>query len=348
MSEPFTVGLTCDFLAPDGTLTYRDIGLDLLRSDPAVAFRFMDRHPMLLAPGHLRGCDAVISLGPRWTAESLRGVERLALVARFGVGHDAVDLAACTRADVAVTIAAGAVNFSLAESIVAWMLALSHRVLEKDRLLREGRWGDKDRTMGCELRDRTLGIVGLGGIGGALVAMLRPFGMKPPLACDPFTLPARAVELGVSLVPLERLLREADFVSINCPLNDKTRNLVGRAELALMKPDAFLINTARGGIVDEEALAEALRAGRIRGAAIDVFAVEPAGADHPLAKLGNVLLAPHAIGWTDELFRDIGRMACSAALRVARGEVPEGVVNREVLERPGFVAKLARLRKARS
>lgn len=342
MSDRFSVGFTCDFLAPDGTQTYRDIGLDLLRSDPSVAFRFMERHPMHLAPEHLHGLDAVVSMAPRWTRESLKGVDRLALVARFGVGYDMVDLAACTEADVAVTIASGAVDHSLAEAVIAWMLALGHRVREKDALLREGRWSEKVRTMGGELRDRTLGIVGLGGIGGKLVALLRSFGMKPPLASDPFAAPARAAELGVTLVPLERLLRESDFVSIHCPLNDDTRNLIGRAELALMKPGAFLINTARGGIVDEEALVEALRARRIAGAAVDVFAVEPAGADHPLAKLDNVLLAPHAIGWTDELFRDIGRMACRSVLRVAHGEVPGGVVNREVLFRPGFQAKLAR------
>jgi phosphoglycerate dehydrogenase-like enzyme len=274
----------------------------------------------------------VISLAPRYTAESLQGVERLVAIVRFGVGYDMVDVAACTRADVLLCITSGAVNHSVAEATITWMLALSHRVFVKDRLTREGRWTERALHTGTELRDRTLGVVGIGGIGGRLVEMLRGFGMKPPLAFDPYTPAQRAAELGVTLVSLERLMKESDFVSINCPLNDQTRNLIGRDHLALMKPGAFLINTARGGIVNEEALIETLRDRRIAGAAMDVFASEPVKSGHPLAQLDNVILAPHCIAWTDELFRDIGQMACRITAAISRGEVPPGVVNRDVLE----------------
>ncbi len=338
----FVVGLTRDFLAPDGTLAYRDIGLDLLDAEPGIERRFLETSPAVMRPEDLRGLDAVISLGPRYAPSSLAGAERLLAIVRFGVGYDLVDVPACTAADVAVVITAGAVNRSMAEAILAWMLALGHRVVEKDRLVREGRWGEKAAFMGGELRDRTLGIVGLGGIGRTLAEMVRGLGMKRTLAHDPYAPPEQAAAAGVDLVPLERLLRESDYVSINCPLNDETRGLIGRDRLALMKPGAFLINTARGGIVDEAALAEALRSGRLAGAAVDVFESEPADGRHPLAGIGTTILAPHAIGWTHELFRDIGRAACLAARALARGEVPPGVVNREVLDRGGFRKKFAR------
>ena len=168
--------------------------------------------------------------------------------------------------------------------------------------------------------------------------------MKKVLAFDPFTSSKRAAEIGVQLATLEEVLTESDFVSIHCPLNEQTRKLIGQKELALLRPEAFLINTARGGIVDEAALIDALKSGRIAGAAIDVFESEPVISPHPLAELDNVILAPHSIAWTHELFRDIGQMACNMALDISRGKVPIGVVNKEVVERPGFQTKLNRFR----
>ena len=198
--------------------------------------------------------------------------------------------------------------------------------------------------MGRELRDRTFGAIGMGGIGRATVGLLGGFGMKTPLAFDPFLDAEAAKRLGVRPVTLDELLAEADFVSIHCPLNESTRSLIGAREIALMRPDAYLINTSRGGIVDEDALFEALQGGRIAGAALDCFAEEPVVAPHRFGRLDNVLLAPHCIAWTHELFRDIGRAACRGMLDLAVGARPRGVVNPEVFERPGFLAKWARLR----
>ncbi len=197
--------------------------------------------------------------------------------------------------------------------------------------------------MGTELRDRTLGVIGFGGIGRALVKLLAGFGMNPPLVYDPFVDAADATRLGVQSVSLDELLAESDFVSIHCPLNENTRNLIGARELARMKLTAYLINTARGGIVDEAALAAALRENRIAGAAIDCFVGEPLTAPPVFASLDNVLLAPHCIAWTDELFRDIGRAVCRGMLDLAEGRVPKGVVNREVLERESFREKWKRI-----
>jgi phosphoglycerate dehydrogenase-like enzyme len=343
MKHVFNVGLTHDFLC-DGKLVYRDIGLSVLDAAPEIAYRFFERHEAAVRPEQLSGFDAVISLTPRYTRESLAGAEHLTAIIRFGVGYDSVDVQACTDAGVLLCITAGAVNHSVAEATLAWMLALSHRVLIKDRILRSGEWSKRSNHMGCELRDRTLGVVGLGGIGAKLLELTRGFQMKAPLVFDPFTSAQRAKDLGATLVPLERLLRESDFVSIHCPLTEQTRGLIGRRELALMRDDAFLINTARGGVVDETALIECLTARRIAGAAIDVFESEPVGAGHPLAELENVILAPHSISWTDELFRDIGRMACGAAVELSRGRLPAGIVNREVLERSNFQQKLKSLK----
>ncbi len=197
--------------------------------------------------------------------------------------------------------------------------------------------------MGCELRDRVLGVIGLGGIGKALIKLLDGFGMARPLAHDPFVSAEDAALMGVRLVELDELLASADFVSLHCPLTDQTRNLIGARELGLMKPRAYLINTARGGIVDEDALFAALRDRRLAGAAIDCFAEEPVVSPHRFGEFENVLLAPHCIAWTDELFRDVGRTVCRGIVALYRRQRPEGVVNPEVFDRPGFREKWARL-----
>ncbi|MDB5309079.1 MAG: Hydroxypyruvate reductase [Gemmataceae bacterium] len=343
--RPFRVALTGDFQHPDGRPKYCDIGLGVFEGTGVEVDPFA-RHFPEIAADQLAGANGVIVLTPRVTAASLTDTPDLLAVGRFGVGYDGVDVAACTAADVLLFVAAGAVDRPVAEATVGWMIALSHHVRVKDQLVREGRWDDRSRYMGSELRDRTLGVVGFGGIGRTLVTLLAGFGMKPPLVYDPFVTPADATRLGVSLVPLDGLLAEADFVSIHCPLTEQTRNLIAARELGLMKPTAYLLNTARGGIVDEEALEAALREDRIAGAALDCFVGEPLAVPSRFAGFDNVLLAPHAIAWTDELFRDIGRAACGGMLDLSRGRLPRGVINPEVLDRPGFRAKWKRLSEA--
>jgi len=340
--KPFRAAFTADFRDPSGTVTYRDIGLDEL-VDSSIEVEFFARHLPEIATYQLAGPNGVIVLSPRVTANSLAACPELLAIARFGVGYDSVDVPACTAADVLLFIASGAVDRSVAEATVGWMIDLTHHTRTKDRLGREARWDLRGKFMGTELRDRTLGVVGFGGIGRALVKLLAGFGMKPTLVYDPYLSAVDATRHGVTSVPLDRVLFESDFVSIHCPLTDETRDLVGERELGMMKPTAYLINTARGGIVDEAALDAALRARKIAGAAIDCFDNEPLSAPPPFADLDNVLLAPHCIAWTDELFRDIGRAVCRGMLDLARGRVPAGVVNREVLDRPGFQAKWKRL-----
>ncbi|MCE9629096.1 MAG: dehydrogenase [Planctomycetia bacterium] len=337
--NPFRVALTGDFYHADGRPQYDDFGLGVFAEHPHVEVTRFERHASEITADQLRGAQGVVVMSPRVTRASLQHADGLLAVGRFGVGYDGVDVAACTAANVLAMIAAGAVNHSMAEATVAWMLALTHHVTAKDRLVREGRWHDRPAFMGCELRDRTLGIVGFGGIGRTLVPMLAGFQMREPVVFDPFVGPEAVAAGGGRAVSLHELLETADFVSINCPLTDATRGLVGPAQLARMKPTAYLLNLARGGIVDEEALLAAVRERRIAGAALDCFAVEPAEDVKRFEGLDTLLLAPHAIGWTNELFRDIGRTACQGMLDLSLGRRPQGVLNPELFDRAEFLDK---------
>src|SRR5262249_39167503 len=176
------VALTADFFDSAGQRQYRDIGLSVLEREPEMSWRPLNEQAPEIGPQQLAGAQAVLVLAPRVTAQSLSPSGHLLAVARFGVGFDNVDVAACTAADVVLTIAAGAVDRPMAEATLCWLLALTHHVRIKDRLVREGRWHDRNHYMGCELRERTLGVVGFGGIGRALVRLFSGFGMNAPLA----------------------------------------------------------------------------------------------------------------------------------------------------------------------
>jgi phosphoglycerate dehydrogenase-like enzyme len=339
----FKVALTNDFFLPDGSTRYADIGLSVLKACGQIEWAGFPEHRNPIGSDQLTGANGVIVLTPSVTAQTVSQSHDLLAVGRFGVGYDAVDVEACTQADVVVFITVGAVDRSVAEATVGWMIALGHHLRMKDDLVRRGHWEERSRYMGRELRDRTLGVIGLGGIGRATVGLLSGFGMRTPLAFDPYIDQRAAKDAGVRLVVLDELLAESDFVSIHCPLTLETRGLIGRRELALMKPDAYLINTARGGIVDEDAVYDALANRRIAGAALDCFAEEPVTRPHRFGELDNVLLAPHSIAWTGELFRDIGRAVCQGMVDLSLGNVPRGVVNPRVLDCPGFQEKWARV-----
>jgi phosphoglycerate dehydrogenase-like enzyme len=340
----FRVALTGDFFAPDGSTKYPDIGLSVFEGHGHLEWFKFREHRAAIGADQLEGANGVIVLTPTVTAQTVSQGRDLLAIGRFGVGYDAVDVPACTEADVVVFITAGAVDRSVAEATIGWMIALTHHFRMKDILVRTGRWDERSRYMGRELRDRTFGAVGMGGIGRAAVGLLSGFGMKTPIAFDPYLDPRTAEGLGVRLVGLDELMAEADFVSIHCPLSDQTRGLIGKRELAMMKPNAYLINTARGDIVDEDALCDVLTHDRIAGAALDCFAEEPVIRPHRFGALDNVLLAPHSIAWTVELFRDIGRSVCQGMLDLSLGKPPRGAINPQVFNRPGFQEKWTRIR----
>ena len=336
----FRVGLTRDFLNAEGKLNY-EIGLELFAENPNIEYEFFSDFTPEVTPGQIADFDAVISLMPRYTKDSFAGVKRLTAIARCGVGYDMVDLEACSENDILCFITPQGVRRPVAVSVLTFVLSLSSRLLEKDALIRAGKWDEKTDYMGWGVTGKTIGSVGLGGIAREFFKLARPLDISM-IACDPFVSEKEARELGVAKVDLQTLLRQSDFLCINVPLARETHHLIGEKELGLMKPSAFLINTARGPIVDQKALTKALQERKIRGAALDVFETEPIDPSDQLLKLDNVILSPHGIAWTDEMFRGMGEADVRGILEIAKGRVPESVVNTDVLERAGFKKKLAR------
>lgn len=240
----------------------------------------------------LADADAVIvRSGTRITREALEQATRLRVIGRAGVGVDNIDVEAATERGIAVLNAPSGNTISAAELAFALLLALVRRVPAADRSMKAGEW-DRRSFGGIELYGKTLGLVGAGRIGAAVAQRARAFGMRV-IAYDPYLQADRAAELEIELVPLDTLLTRADVISLHVPLTDATRNLIGEAELRKMKPRSFLVNAARGGVVNEAALCRALSEGWIAGAALDVFEKEPPPPDHPLRSLPNVVLTPH-------------------------------------------------------
>jgi len=341
MAEAFRIGVTRDFLTPDGKVSFGDIGLGLFDEAAAqgVSWQFLDGHAPELAPEHIAGYDALLVMAPRISAATLESNTRLAVLARFGVGYDSVDVPACTANGVALTITPDGVRRPVAVSAITLLLALSHKLLIKDRLTREGRWAEKLAYNGQGVTGRTVGVVGLGNIGLEICMLARPFEMRV-LGYDPVPRTDDPRMEDVTLTPLDELLAEADYVIVCCALNAATHHLINAARLARLKPTAYLINVGRGPLVDEAALIDTLAAGRIQGAGLDVFEQEPVDPANPLLKMDNVIVNPHAICWTDELFKGNGYSACRSILEVAAGREPATVVNREVLAGAAFQAKL--------
>lgn len=334
----YRVGLTRDFVRDDGSLAFPDIGLDAFDANPHLTWEYLPEPAAELRREDADRFDALLVLQPKVSRDTVRGVERLKVVARFGVGYDNVDVVACTEAGVAVTITPDAVRRPVATAAIGYLLALSHRLLIKDRLTREGRWADRSNHMGIGLVGRTLGIVGYGNIGREIARLAAPFDLRI-VASDPFV--TSSPDSNVELVALDRLLADSDFVVVVCPLTPETHHLIGPAQLTMMKPSAFLINVARGPIVDQAALTAALHDGALLGAGLDVFETEPIAADDPLVAMDNVILTPHAVAWTDEIFRDNGRSAIRSIGALLSGQIPPYVINPEALKTARAEAWLA-------
>ncbi len=345
MENTFQIGVTRDFIGPDGRMTYKDIGLGLLDRESACSYRFFDEHKTPVAPEQVADCDAVLALTPGWTSETFaNAADRLLIVARFGVGYDMCDVASLTANNVLLTITPGATDQPVAGGVLAMMLALSRRLFTKDRLVRAGRWHERSNYMGTDISGKTLGIVGFGGAGKRLRKLVAPFVMQV-VAYDPILHESVFEENGVMrATTLEELFASSDYVSIHCPLNDSTKGLVDRRLFDLMKPTAYFFNAARGPIVNESDLIDALKSGRIAGAGIDCFEQEPPATDNPLLGMDNVILTPHAVCWTEECFTAIGESAVRSILSVMRGEAPFGLLNPEVLEQKGFRQKQQSMR----
>lgn len=257
--------------------------------------------------------DGVICGDDRFTERVLLAAPRLRVLAKWGTGIDSIDRAACARLGIAVRNTPNAFSEPVADTTLGYMLCFARRLPWMDRAMRDGAW---QKLPGFALRERTLGIVGLGNVGRAVARRAAAFGMRV-LAADPARPPAELVDaLGVELVDQTTLLRESDFVSLHCDLNPSSHHLIDAAALALMRPDAVLINTARGPVVDEAALVAVLRAGQIGGAALDVFEQEPLPADSPLLHMENVMLAPHNSNSSPEAWERVHRNTVERLLEV--------------------------------
>lgn len=270
----------------------------------------------------------VIAGNDHFTADVIAAARRLRVISRWGIGVDAVDVSAATRHGVVVTNTPRLTADGVADLTFGLIMALARRIPEANRLVHAGGWGDVE---GVNVWQKCLGIVGFGAIGQAVARRARGFDMRV-LAYDVRRDEVTASGLATDYVPLDELLREADFVSIHASLTEQSRGMIGARELALMKPGAFLINAARGAIVDENAVVQALRENRIAGAALDVHWEEPLPRNHPLMTLDNCILTPHIGSHTIETARAVNAAAAQNLLDVLQGRRPRNVVNPEVYE----------------
>ena len=302
-----------------------DAGIALLASSPEI-------HVVNLAGKSREELEAALATAEalivrsetKVTAEMIAKAPNLKVVARAGIGVDTIDVAAATKRGIAVMNAPGANTVSAAEHAIALLLSLLRHIPEAAETMKQGGW-DRKRFEGSELRGKTLGVVGLGRIGGYVAQVAHAFGMTI-IAYDPFVAPQRAVELQARLLPIEQLLQEADIITLHVALTDETRHLLNAARLKLMKPTAFLVNTARGELVDEQALVAAVKEKRIGGAAIDVFAEEPLPKDSPLRGLERVLLTPHLAASTSEAQKRVAIEICTAVREaLLRGDLSTAI-----------------------
>jgi len=252
------------------------------------------------------------------------------VVGRFGVGYDNIDVAAASERKIPVVYTPGVNSLAVAEYTMGFILSLAKRMVLWDEALKEGKWSLRLEVQNVNLEGKTLGIIGLGNIGKRVSAMAQAFRMKV-VAYDPFVGASSAGEVGARLVPLDDLLRTSDFITIHAPLDEGTRGLISRDRLKLLKKGAMLVNTARGPIVDLDALYEALNDGRISRAALDVFPEEPPDFNHPIFRHPNFYGAPHVAALSTETLQEMGRVVAEGVVDVLKGSSPKFIVNPEVL-----------------
>jgi len=272
--------------------------------------------------GYIAGLDEI-------DANVLQVANRLKVIARYGVGTERVDLQAATERGIVVTNTPGANSASVAELTIGLILALCRKICLMNQSTQNGEWLRSD---GISLRNKVVGLVGLGSIGLLTAIRLKAFDCQL-LATDPYIDKRTADQNSITLVPLEELLGKSDILSLHVPLLPETERMVNQDFLARMKPGALLINTARGQLIDEEAVAQALESGYLRGLGLDLYRIEPPGSDYPLFRCPQVIATPHMGAHTDDATNEMGRMSVEDCLAVLQGKRPPHVVNPEVYER---------------
>jgi len=264
------------------------------------------------------------------TAALLERTPNLLIISTSGAGYDTVNVKDCTQAGVLVVNQAGGNREAVAEHVLGMMLCLAKRIIQVDRAMRRDKDLDRTRLMRNDMFGKTIGIVGIGHVGSRIAELCRGLLNMRVLACDPYLTAAEIAARGAEKVELADLLRRADVVSINCALSEETRGMIGAREFALMQPHAYFLTAARGHIHDEDALVDALKAKKIAGAGLDVWAKEPPPLDHPLLAFDNVLVSPHTAGVTVETRANMARIAAAQILDALDGKRPPRIVNPEV------------------
>ena len=278
--------------------------------------------------------EAIMTCFAQVTENVVRAADRCKVIGRFGVGVDNIAVDTATELGIAVTYVPDYCVDEVSDHVMALLHAWNRKVVLFDRSVKERGWGSQALNMRMmRLRGKTIGIVGFGRIGQAVASKARAFGMRV-LGTDPVVSLATVESYGGSLVDLATLLGESDFVSLHAPLTNETRNLIGAAELALMKPEAFLINAARGPLIDEDALLKALRDGSIAGAGLDVMVDNIPPIDHPLLSLDNIIITPHVAFFSQESTLELEQRAAAEVVSVMQGIMPDNLVNPAVLQHP--------------
>jgi D-3-phosphoglycerate dehydrogenase / 2-oxoglutarate reductase len=309
----FTVVSLGGPVAPEGEEMLRSAGVKSLSTGP-----YPTKGATIALLADSKADAVIVRLVERIDTDIMAASPNLKVIAKHGAGTNDIDVAAAEARGIPVLAAVGANAHSVAEHALMLMLALVKDIRNQDAFVRGGGW-EKKSYQGHELRGRTLGLVGIGMIGRALAAMAAPIGMAT-IAFDPFAPDDAFGPHARRIETLDALLETSDVVSLHCPLTPQTRNLIGARQLELMKPDALLINTARGEVVDEPALVEALRAGRLAGAGLDSFAPEPPMVTNPLWTLANVIVTPHVGGVTEQARREVSLMTVRNVLALLAGQ----------------------------
>lgn len=279
-----------------------------------------------------RTADAILNTYAPMTEKVIDAMERCRVIVRFGIGVDNVAVEAATRRGIMVANTTEYCIDEVADQAMALLLACARALFPAGKIAHEPKWDLNRLPRLNRIRGQVLGLLGLGHIGSAVAARAQGFGLRI-LAHDPYVSEEAARQRGVQLVDLNTLLTEADYLSIHVPLNPETQGMIGEEAFRKMKPTAFLINVARGKIVEQEALCKALQQGRIAGAGLDVLEEEPPGPSEPILQLDNVIITPHSAWYSEEARAQMRRRAVGQVVSVLRGELPSSLVNREVLKR---------------
>lgn len=302
-----------------------------------VSFGNLDTPEKVIA--HCRDADAILTPGARFTRDVIAQLEHCRAIVRYGVGYDTIDVPAASEHGVLVVNIPDFCLPEVANHALALLLDCAKKITRQDRWVRGGNWGDRGGAYRAPflspmgpIHGETVGLVGFGQIAREFHRRLVPLDVTV-LAYDPYVPAERAAALGVEMAPLDALMRRSDYVSVHTPLTPQTRHLINAEMIALMKPTAYLINTSRGPVVDEQALIAALQAGKIAGAGLDVFETEPLPQDSPLMTMENVVLVPHTASYADETFRIMFRRVGEEAARALRGQMPHTPVNGQIRDR---------------